>query len=424
MNSPARSMHRRRRPPRDSRGPQRQLWLAMAVYVFYAIAWESIWCSFSLFGVDFDKHWYAAVAILEGKSVYLGNPLWMGFNYPQASAFMFAWLGWFDVITAQWVFKGTMLGAILLTILVAARSFRPAPVRNLKGRELERIVRTWILEHWWLTCAFSVTAFLPLVFRLQVGNIDPLIVLFGTAMMAACLRGYPRLGGVFWALFTLIKMMPVVLLGPVVLWGRWRVLQGFLAAMAVYGAVLLATGRLADEWFFARVLVPLIPAWWREISIAPFRLIAYYSDFYEWYRHPYGFMIGTRICTGVLLSTFLVLLVLMRRRGANWLRALEMGILFGPILSPLLEAYHLAWVLPTLLMQIHRWVKADMRPWAAPLLLSGWIIMFVSFIIYIHFSLLGTWTHTLVLLAYLYTIGATACEALAAHPLNRRTVDS
>jgi hypothetical protein len=237
----------------------------MWAFVIYAIVIMGIVKPIFITGVDYDKHWFAARALLEGRSVYLGSPLWMGFNYPQATAFAYIWLGLFSVTTGEYVYKFSLLLLLIGCWWLAVRWFRPRPADS-GAADLAALVRAGMAHRWGLTAAFLGATFYPATVCVYVGNIGLTNAFLAIGMVGALLTGAPLAAGVFWGLLTLVKMVPLVLLVPFLFWRQWRVIKGFLLVMAAYLLLLVVTGRVGQEWFFVHECMPKIPAHWRSIA--------------------------------------------------------------------------------------------------------------------------------------------------------------
>lgn len=360
----------------------RLLRLCMGLYVLYAFAVMGLYKPITFFGVDYDKHWYAARAILEGKSCYFRGTLWMGFNYPQAAAIPFFWLGFFSIKTSQYLWKAVLLASIVATWWLARRSYRPQPAPAapaISPASTADQVRQGIARHWGLVTALLTSIYFADSACVYLGNIDPLNGLLAVAMVAGVFSGLPLLAGVCWGLLTLIKMMPVVLIVPLLFWRQWRVLQGFLLAMAVYFLVLVALGRLGEEWYFVREAIPAIPVWWRCITISPLGFFLRLCGHQALFDEPRAFVALVRWCELVYVSLFLLLNLLMRLRRCGLVRALEVSIVFYPLLSPLLEYHHFVWIMPALFMQARRWAQGEMTPRMAVALGLAWVMLCAAF---------------------------------------------
>jgi hypothetical protein len=77
--------------------------------------------------------------------------------------------------------------------------------------------------------------------------------------------------------------------------------------------------------------------------------------------------------------------------GADFLRVLEFGILFLPLLSPLLEGHHYAWTLPAFFLQLGRWFRGELRPLPAAVYAAGWFLISRDFFYIDMMHNLGDW---------------------------------
>ncbi|MBI3736545.1 DUF2029 domain-containing protein [Candidatus Sumerlaeota bacterium] len=387
-------------------------------YVAVMLGIHGIYRPMTIHGVDYTKHWLAARAVLEGKSTYLGDWLWLGFNYPQWSAMVTFWLGWFDFVTAEKVWKLGHLSFVLGCWWIGYRQFHPAILSEALGQvhpaagsgdlsaERSMIARA-IERHWLLVCSIMIAGFDPLVASsLYVGQIEPINALLSMALVAALATRRDRLAGVYWAMLCLVKMMPVVLIIPFVLWKRWRIFESWLAFMALYFFLLVGTGRLGYEWFFVHDMMGKIAFEWRWISISLPRFLMLIFLPRAWHEDP---VLYNRILLAFLAgmaAIFTVLSRILQRRGATLIQALEIGLLFVPLLSPLLEQHHLAWALPVLFFHLARWTRGGMPTPLALLLAAGWCIVCADYFVHNFMQLMTRWHQFPALLgAMILTLG-------------------
>ena len=398
-------------------------WLraCMVLFIVYTILYVGLWKPMTMFGVDYDKHWQAARTILTGENNFIGGNLWIGFNYPQASAMTFAWLGLMSVEAGEKVWKLTLLGLLVFCWLMAWRVYRPGRMaaaigENAAVNDPAAQARQAFHDHWGLITAFALCAFEPATSCLYLGNIDPVSAFYAVAMVAALLLARPRWAGVIWALLTLVKMLPLALLIPVLFWRRWRVLQGFLIALAVYFVILVVTGRLGYEWFFVREIIPPIPPWWRYISITPIRFVLHLLGQDRLYDDPHTFLVISRLNVLTMAVLYTGLLAWLRRRGLAWMRGLEVAILLYLLMTPLLEYHHFVWIMPAMLLQIRRWAEGRMAPGIALALLAGYALLFGTYHFYMIYARLGLWVHFTPLIGYVIIIAAELIEIFRERP--------
>lgn len=372
------------------------------------------------YGVDYDKHWYAARALLEGKSVYLGGAsLWMGFNYPQAAALPFFWLGFFSVQTSQYLWKAVLLALSVGCWWMAWRQYRPGAAAHDPAAPVASLVRAGVARHWGLVTAFMTSGYFALSSCIYLGNIDPVNGFLAVGMVAAMLSGAPLAAGIFWALLTLVKMMPLMLIVPILFWRQWRVLQGFLGTMVVYFFILVALGRVGEEWYFAREAIPVIPVWWRCITISPISFALHACGLAQWVDNPRIFAIVVRVSEAVLLPVYVGLIALLARRKMDLLRVMEIAAVFYPLLSPLLEYHHFVWCMPAFYLQARRFVQGRMKTGTAAALVIGWAMLCSTYHIVDLTPKnigLGEFIHFAALPGYLTVLTATLIEALRWRP--------
>lgn len=402
----------------------RMLRACMWLYLAFTTFAMGIWKPIEFYGVDYDKHWFAARALLEGKSVYLGGAsLWMGFNYPQAAAIPFVWLGFFSVDTSQYLWKAVLLVLSVGCWWMAWRQYRPREAAMDPAEPVASLVRRGILRHWGLTTAFMTSAYFALSSCIYLGNIDPVNGFLAVGMVASLLSGAPLAAGVFWGLLTLVKMMPLMLIIPILFWRQWRVLHGFLWTMLVYFFILVLLGRVGEEWYFVREAIPVIPIWWRCITISPVCFALHLCGLEHWVDNPRTFAIVVRVSGVVTLGLFVGLVALLKKRKMGWLRGLETAIVFYPLMSPLLEFHHFVWILPAFYLQIRRFVQGQMKNGTAMALVIGWALLCATY----HIVDLapkkyewGEFIHFAALPGYLAVLAATLTEALRWRPEGTR----
>lgn len=362
---------------------------AMILFVALAAVRHGVVRPLTIHGVNYPKHWHAARAILAGESPYVGPDLYLHFNYPQFGALATCWLGWFDYRTAEFVWKGMLLACVAGVWAIAARAFRPETEgggEDGRGRVGADSPAAPLLSlcraisgpgAWGTTCAFFVAGYSPLLATsVYLGQIDPVNGLLATAFVAAILRGRERAAGVLLAMLCLVKVMPIVLLLPLLLWRRWKILLGFGAFALGYALLLAATGRLGHERFFVFEMAGEIPFRWREISISPHVFLATRILPPEWLDDRQRFDALATATTLAIATIHGGALVAAARRGGSFLRAIEVSLAFLPLHSPLFETHHTVWIFPVFLLQWKRWCEGRMSPVVAAGLAAGWGLVF------------------------------------------------
>lgn len=365
-------------------------------FVALTVVQHAVIRPFTITGVDFPKHWLAPLAILEGRNNYVGDELWLYYNYPQWSAMVTFWLGWLSRESAEVVWKAMNLGFVGLAGWISWRYFRPgepeAGTVGGEGRSLRAPIRRGLRREWALATAVIFAGFGPAAKTvLFTGNIDPWNLLAMTAFIAALLRGRERLAGAYWAILCLVKMVPVLLIVPLILWRKWRVLEGWTLFMTGYLALLLATNRVGYEWFFVREVMPEIAFEWRWISISFPQLLLDYVFPAAWNEDPARFHLVMNVTLGTFALGLFAGVGYMKSKRADFLRVLEFAILYLPLLSPLLEGHHYSWTLPALFLQIRRWTAGELHPFAASVYAAGWFLISLDYFYINLMHNLGEW---------------------------------
>ncbi len=393
-------------------------------YILTAFIKHGIYRPLFIHGVDYGKHWEAARAVLEGRNNYLGGELWLGFNYPQWSALITIWLGWFSYERAELVWKAfhfcALVGAWWIArgllnpgIIHGSCQIKPVPQwRSVIGAGLQR--------NWGLVSALLLMFFSPIsASSLYIGQIEPLNALLIMAFVGALLIARFRLAGAYWAMLCLVKMMPVFLVVPLVLWRQWRVLQGWLAFMIGYLMILLITGRVGYEWFFVHDMMGKIPFAWREISISIPRLVMLAASPKGWHEDPWLYSRGVNIFLCVIVGLYLALMSFLSYHRTPLLRVLESALLLIPLISPLFEPHHMVWALPVLYLQVGRWIRGEMPSTTAALYVLGWGIVCLDFFYFDFLQSYGVFAQSAVLIGALWLLIVSVFEALkSAVPIN------
>ncbi len=377
----------------SGRVPAAVMWV-IRIGVLYALFWTMLWVPLSRDSVDYPKHWEAARALIDGQSVYRGSHLWIEFNYPQAMVFNFAWLGFFDYAVAERIWKLFLGLSIAGCWYIAWRMYLPPACRGGS-----RGVR------WgWITAAV-IGFYQPAMSSLSEGNIDAYNALLIVLMVSLVLVGREYTAGLVWGLLVSVKLIPVLLLIPLLLWKKWKILQGGGIFLVAYLALLLLTGRLDEEWYFLTGILPVLPEWWRESSVSVLRLIFMLSGREEDYMNdPYSYLAGVRVFLCAVVAVFICILFVLRTRGKPFLSGLESAIIIFPLLSPLFWYHHLVWILPVLLLQFSAMVRHRYGRLMAVGLISGWVLLQVPWLFLRHSSIDHTWKDFAYLVGYLMVI--------------------
>ena len=406
--------------PAPARPSARLLWRCAVLFVAFNVIKHGLILPLVTPGVDFGKHWLAARAVLEGRSVYVGEELYLGFNYPQWSALVTFWLGWLSRGAAEIVWKLMMLASLVGAWWIATRLMRPGAAGGEAAREVSAsraAAARAVTRHWPLSVAVALTAFSPAgASALKEGNIQPSNVLLVVATAAAAAAGRERPAGVLWAMLCLIKMIPAALLLPVLLWRKRRMLEGFLAFMALYALALTATRRWGEEWWMLTEMLDDVPFRWRSISHSASRFILLFAAPEGWHEDARMYLAVTRATTIALGGVFVAMTIDLHRRGRSFESGLEFGLLFLPLLSPLLESHHAAWALPAMFWQMGRWARGEMSGGLAAAYAAGWGALSAEYFLTNFDRYFGDWVFFTPLGAIAWLVGCNYVELLGQRP--------
>lgn len=355
----------------------------LVVAAVYQVGMHWVAGVFWMHGVDYSVLWAAVRNLLEGHSVYaerassLGGDHWEVFKYPQATALLFFWLAALDGRTGEVIWKLMMLAALVATVpvLVAMRPHAVVP----SGPPLSPLDAARVrLARWWPLAVFLlVAAFSPVAMALRIGQIGPLLMLLMSCAAVLLWRDANRGAGVAWMGAVLVKVSPALLGLPLLLWrARRPALVAGLALAALYAAVLVLVGRAGDEWHYVTRVLPQIPWLAGHVSHSPFSAVVNHrtgggvemADYMRW-QSLYG---------ATLTLLYCAVLVALRVRNTDFLRALPFAIVGTTAASPLVEPHHFVASYPALFVQLALWCGGRLSTRMMGLSLAGWLPVMLS----------------------------------------------
>ena len=352
--------------------------------VYYPFFREGAW------GVDYGKHYVAAREVLAGRSPFVGEN-YLGFNYPQFTAWLYLFLAAFSLEGAEKVWNlcnALFVVAAFFTIVVY---YRPKPRESADMRSrgaLDPAAALWVRDHWASVSALLYAVFAPWFMDFHCGNIEPLNLILIVALGAALIRRADGVAGVVLAMACLVKILPVFFLLPLAMARRWRVVSVCMAAMAVYASILFASElwRPGDGWWrwevslYANTL-PHVAFEYRDLSRSPAAIAARSFSSLLWNSQP-AFDLATRAVSLVLLAAYVGVLIAARRfLRRSWRDGVAFTALAIVIVSPLIEYHHLIWSIPAYLFLVVDYVEGRVRHgffalagglWAAIFLCRYW----------------------------------------------------
>ena len=314
-------------------------------------------------GIDYAKHYYAAEKVIKGGSPYVGDGMYLSFNYPQFVAWINIPLLIFgDVGQAKRAWDVFNIFLVLMTAGVAIWGCKPtgkglskpypdslpgnnaSPGEAYSGRSASRLFG----GAWWAPVLFITFFYSPNTDGIRPGNIAPW-VLFSTTVLGWLIIREKEYGvGVLIALCSLIKLMPALLIAPYLIGRRRRVLLGASLTWIAYLLLLLFTGAARNEWFYLTRVLPHIGQKWSYVSYSlPYVFARHFAR--SLYDNPHSMKLLTMIWMSLLLISYLVMCGwrrdLMREKKGHIL-IFTLGVLLLPILAPLLEYHHFVWAFP------------------------------------------------------------------------------
>lgn len=306
-------------------------------------------------GVDFPKHRLAAIDVLAGRNPYVGAN-YLGFNYPLLTAWIYVFLAWVPESWAERVWDLTNAFYTVASLFVVARFCRPSlPTRT--SDDPFALVRSWIVRHWGSFSALILAFFAPVFLEIHDGNIEPLNLFLLTILCAALLRNAQALAGIVLAVLCLVKILPVFFVPVLLVSRKWRTIATWGGAMALYGAVLFATGWWRWEWFLYTRTLPNVGFRYVVESNSLVRIVRDYLAPNLLATKPMYDRWATAISLS-LSAAFAVVLWLGRNRAReSWRDGIAFASLTVVLVTPLLEYQHLIWSFPAYLFLLADWAE-------------------------------------------------------------------
>jgi len=341
--------------------------------VYYPLFREGAW------GVDYGKHYVAAREVLAGRSPFVGEN-YLGFNYPQFTAWLYLFLAAFSLEGAEKVWNLCNALFVIAAFFTIVAFYRPKPRESADalsacdaqaGRSrgaLDPGVALWVRDHWASVSALLYAGFAPWFMDFHCGNIEPLNLILIVAFGAALIRGADGVAGVVLAMACLVKILPVFFLLPLAMARRWRVVSVCMAAMAVYASILFASElwRPGDGWWRWEVslftdTLPRVAFEYRDLSRSLVAIAARYFSPLLWDSEP-AFNLAARGLGLAILASYVCVLIAARRfLRRSWRDGVAFTALAIVILSPLIEYHHLVWSIPAYLFLVVDYVEGRVR---------------------------------------------------------------
>lgn len=345
--------------------------------ILFKLAYWGMWLPLHAPDCDYWKHWEAARAMLRGDSPYYGGPdLYLGFNYPLFTGYLFIFLGFFTQQVSEVIWEVFNLLFSIGGGLIAWRYMRPAMPTRFPGEpNLSFLFREAVHVNWGTAVFVLVANFHPLLLNFMPGNIDPLNFVLFMGLGAALVRGREALAGVLLAALCLVKVAPVLLLVPIFFARRWRMLWTTTGLLALYLFHLLATNLWRTELFLYTDVLPRIGYHYLGISSSIHHVLANLVNPAA-IASAEAYARWTVAINLVLLAVFVgACAVWSRNRARDFVHLMSFSMFMAVLMSPLLEYHHFVWAAPVLFFQVRDWVNGRISTAFALLCVVGWIAL-------------------------------------------------
>lgn len=320
--------------------------IAVGQFGFYFL-----YVPFHMHGVDFTVLWRAARQLLRGEPVYMPPPVlvgqdhWEVFKYPQFLAGLTAWLGALPLERAEFIWKTLMVGCIIATGWISAavvwRTCRQAP--GARTYVSPRVALAGIIA--------SLSLFSPLAWSLELGQVGPFLMLMLTLAFRSQLRCEYLRAGVWIGLASLLKVQPVLLYVPHVLWRKWRALVAAVILAAAYVLTLAAVGRLRDEIQYFSAILPDVPRLAHVVSFSVFGALSELLHL-DPTASPERYQMLLATHEAIALGGYLGVLWILKRSGSGFTQCWIVALVALPLVSPVLEGHHFVILWPAWLWHV------------------------------------------------------------------------
>ncbi|MEQ8819914.1 MAG: glycosyltransferase 87 family protein [Sumerlaeia bacterium] len=347
---------------------EKALVFVMAGLSLYSFIRHFIVIPVTTLGVDYKKHWMAADAILRGVTPYQGEELYLGFNYPLLTGFIFLYLRAFpyEVSELPWDIGNALF--VMAGYLLLAFGLWPKNAKRSAETGLDGWVLNFLIRYWPLFTFVIISHFQPLHRVMIAANIDPFNFFLACGLAVCFVQRKEKLAGIFLIFLSLVKIAPVLLWVPVAGCRRWKVLVTMFSGLTLYLVFLLVSGFWRWEIFLYQETLPRIPFYWQDISLsihkfAALHLLPHALEDEHLYRH---LVLGINIAIALPYMALIAWWSL-RKKAGNHALMLAFGMPMVLIFTPLLEINHFVWAAPAMFLQLREWIfgRLSMRLFAA-----------------------------------------------------------
>ncbi len=321
--------------------------LILCIWSFFAHIFIR-WCVITpleVHGVDFPKHHQAAQIILEGGNPYIGD-LYLGFNYPLFTGWIYLWLAAFDIHTAQIVWDILNAIYILFCLFITARWIKPRSNQKTHSDDTVEAIQKGMRHYWPSVAALGFACYSPGYLEMFNGNIEPLNVLLLLAFIAALIHQRPRLAGALLVAVSLIKIIPGLMLFSLFGARRSKAFRAALICFCIYAALLLITGAWRHEIFLYTDTLHHISYRWKGISYSLSSLFYEYTLTEALQTKAAFDLLGKIVALAFAGSHLALALYAKVKKCRTWRPLIAHASLSIVLMSPLLEDHHIIFGMP------------------------------------------------------------------------------
>jgi alpha-1,2-mannosyltransferase len=325
------------------------------------------------FPIDFGSFYGASSAVKRGLDPYDFQVLMkvsheagflrdgvLPYLYPPFFAYAFSWLPELGIEAASTFWRYLLLLGIGLTAVFTIRAAMASHPRE----DDDKIPLSLV----------GVAAFLMFVLPLQnnvfMGQSNNLVLVFVSAALMLAVTGRELSAGFVLAFAVAIKVTPILLVLPWVLERRSRPLAGLAIGLLVAFLITVPFGG-ASAWVEYWHRLPqmshgaTIPGLFRSKAVWNFALAGFFARLSD--SHA---TVRAASIISILVLLALVAIAAQRATGPDrYQRMLLPLIVLMIIASPLAYTHHIIYLLPPLLLELHRALREDRRVHAGALLL-------------------------------------------------------
>lgn len=322
---------------------------------------------------DYSKHWDAAHALLNGTTPFF-EPCPLGYAYPLFASIPYLWLGLFSIEKARvlWIicnFFHVTMGTFLLAYFLKPKQF----YEYAGEPDAAMRFRRGLGRNWGLIIVILMANYKPLVSTLLPANIEPFNYLFFCVFTVALLKNKPVATALSWVCFSLIKLVPVILIMPMFLTKKIKEVVIYLSVLIGYAALLVVTGYWRIEAVLFKEWLPRLAHFYESINYSTHRTLALYfnPEAMLSYQSYNKWALSINVVLGFLI-TLICLAWAKRGKGSSEL-LIGFVMLCMPLLSPILEYIHFVWGVPLLIFQLLAWYEGRISHKNGLILFLGWL---------------------------------------------------